>query len=140
MVQKSKVYGYARFATQAQLSDQKVVTKLDMPAPAPQKLLRVCAYARVSSPKETMLHSLSAQVSYYNSYIQKHPGWLFCGVYADEGISGTKENRDEFQRMMEDCRNGKIDLIGQRERRSPADGGLRSLGDDGAGGIAKTVG
>ena len=44
MVQKSKVYGYARFATQAQLTDQKVVTKLDMPAPAPQKLLRVCAY------------------------------------------------------------------------------------------------
>ena len=111
MVQKSKVYGYARFATQAQLTDQKVVTKLDMPAPAPQKLLRVCAYARVSSPKETMLHSLSAQVSYYNSYIQKHSGWLFCGVYADEGISGTKENRDEFQRMMEDCRNGKIDII-----------------------------
>lgn len=100
MVQKSKVYGYARFATQAQLTDQKVVTKLDMPAPAPQKLLRVCAYARVSSPKETMLHSLSAQVSYYNSYIQKHSGWLFCGVYADATvIIGLKQNPTNGRRF-----------------------------------------
>ena len=58
-----------------------------------------------------MLHSLSAQVSYYNKYISSHDEWEFVGIYADEGISGTNEDRNEFQRMINDCRLGKIDLI-----------------------------
>ncbi|PRR84512.1 recombinase family protein [Clostridium vincentii] len=72
---------------------------------------RVAAYARVSSGKEAMLHSLSAQVSYYSDLIQKHKGWEYMGVYSDEAITGTKEIRPEFQRLLEDCRNGKIDMI-----------------------------
>lgn len=72
---------------------------------------RVAAYARVSCGKDAMLHSLSAQVSYYSALIQKTPGWEYAGVYADEAISGTKNNRGEFQKMLDDCRNGKIDLI-----------------------------
>ena len=75
------------------------------------KQKRVAAYARVSNGKETMLHSLSAQVSYYSSLIQKTPGWDYAGVYADEAISGTKNTRGEFQRMLADCRAGKIDMI-----------------------------
>ena len=75
------------------------------------KQKRVAAYARVSNGKETMLHSLSAQVSYYSSLIQKTPGWDYVGVYADEAISGTKNTRGEFQRMLADCRAGKIDMI-----------------------------
>jgi hypothetical protein len=51
-----------------------------------------------------MLHSLSAQVSYYSGLIQSHEGWLYVGVYTDEAITGTKEQRDGFQRLMEDCR------------------------------------
>jgi len=72
---------------------------------------RVAAYARVSSGKEAMLHSLSAQVSYYSEYIQKKPGWEYVGVYADEALTGTKDSRAEFQRLLTDCRNGKIDMI-----------------------------
>lgn len=72
---------------------------------------RVAAYARVSNGKDAMLHSLSAQVSYYSALIQKTPGWDYAGVYADEAISGTKNNRAEFQRLMGDCRAGRIDLI-----------------------------
>ncbi len=72
---------------------------------------RVAAYARVSSDKDTALHSLSAQISHYNEYISNHIGWEFAGVYADEGISGTKDTRPEFTRMLEDCRSGKIDLV-----------------------------
>ena len=72
---------------------------------------KVCAYARVSSGKDAMLHSLSAQISYYNDYIQKKPEWEFVGVYADEALTGTKDTRDEFQRMIQDCQEGKIDLI-----------------------------
>jgi DNA invertase Pin-like site-specific DNA recombinase len=58
-----------------------------------------------------MLHSLSAQISYYSSYIQNHSEWFFAGVYAGEAITGTKESRPEFQRMVADCKAGKIDMI-----------------------------
>lgn len=72
---------------------------------------RVAAYARVSSDKDAQLHSLSAQISYYNSYIGSREDWEFAGVYADEALTGTKDNRPEFQRMLADCRNGKIGMI-----------------------------
>lgn len=88
----------------------KTVTKVAYP-PRLQRRKRVAAYARVSSGKDAMLHSLSAQVSYYNDLIQKKDGWEFVGVYSDEAITGTKEDRAGFQQMLEDCRNGKIDMI-----------------------------
>ncbi len=72
---------------------------------------RVAAYARVSSGKDAMLHSLSAQISHYSGLIQKTLGWEYAGVYADEAISGTKNIRSEFQRLLHDCRAGKIDMI-----------------------------
>lgn len=72
---------------------------------------RVAAYARVSSDKDAQLHSLSAQISYYNSYIGSREDWEFAGVYVDEALTGTKDNRPEFQRMLADCRDGKIDMI-----------------------------
>lgn len=75
------------------------------------QLKNVCAYARVSSGKEAMLHSLSAQVSYYQKLIKGHSGWKFCGVYADEALTGTKETREKFQEMLQECKNGNIDLI-----------------------------
>jgi len=72
---------------------------------------RVAAYARVSSAKDAMHHSLSAQVSYYSNYIQSHPGWVYIGVYADEAKTGTKDNRENFQRLLADCRSGKVDMV-----------------------------
>ena len=80
------------------------------PAQAP-RLTRVAAYARVSSGKDAMLHSLSAQISYYNDYIQRRADWSFAGIYADEAKTGTKASRPEFMRMLDDCRAGKIDMI-----------------------------
>ena len=71
----------------------------------------VAAYARVSSGKDAMLHSLSAQVSYYSNLIQRNPEWRYAGVYVDEALTGTKDNRKGFQRMLADCRAGKIDRI-----------------------------
>ncbi len=76
-----------------------------------EKLLRVAAYARVSSGKDAMLHSLSAQVSYYSDLIQNHPGWSYAGVYADEAVTGTKTERENFQRLISDCKAGKIDMV-----------------------------
>lgn len=72
---------------------------------------RVAAYARVSSGKDAMLHSLSAQVSYYSQYIQKNRNWEYVGVYADEALTGTKQERPEFQRLIKDCKAGKLDMI-----------------------------
>ena len=50
---------------------------------AERKLLRVAAYARVSCDKDAMKHSLAAQISYYNEYIQRNPDWVFAGIYAE---------------------------------------------------------
>ena len=75
------------------------------------KLTRVAAYCRVSTGKDTMLHSLSEQISYYSKLIQEHEGWLYSGVYADEAVSGTKNNRENYMRLLQDCRDGKIDLV-----------------------------
>lgn len=58
-----------------------------------------------------MLHSLSAQVSFYSNMVQSHPGWQYMGVYADEAVTGTKDMRAEFQRMISDCRAGRIDMV-----------------------------
>ncbi|NLA86653.1 MAG: recombinase family protein [Clostridiales bacterium] len=80
-------------------------------APQLPKALRVAAYARVSSGKDAMLHSLSAQVDFYSTYIRHHPGWEYVGVYADEAKTGTNDSRESFQRLIADCRIGKIDRV-----------------------------
>ncbi len=89
----------------------KTVERVKFNAPKIPKVLNVAAYARVSSGKDAMLHSLEAQVRYYSEYIQSHHDWHFCGVYADEAMTGTKSNRDNFQLMLQKCRDGEIDLI-----------------------------
>lgn len=75
------------------------------------QILNVAAYARVSSGKDAMLHSLSAQTSYYSELIQSNPMWSYAGVYADEARTGTKDSRAEFQQLISDCRAGYIDMI-----------------------------
>lgn len=89
----------------------KTVERVKFNTPKIPKVLNVAAYARVSSGKDAMLHSLEAQVRYYSEYIQSHHDWHFCGVYADEAMTGTKSNRDNFQIMLQKCREGEIDLI-----------------------------
>ena len=89
----------------------RTVEKVNFPIPKQPKAKRVAAYARVSSGKDEMLHSLSAQISYYSELIQNHPGWLYCGVFSDEAFTGTKDNRTGFQSLISECRAGNIDLI-----------------------------
>ena len=86
--------------------------RIEAAVPAIREKKKVAAYARVSMQSERMLHSLSAQVSYYSGLIQKNPDWEYAGVYADDFISGTNTvKRDEFKRMLADCEAGKIDII-----------------------------
>lgn len=75
------------------------------------KKIRVAAYARVSCEKDTMLHSLAAQIDYYRKYITCNPEWEFVGIYADEAKTGTKDEREHFQTLLADCRAGKIDMV-----------------------------
>ncbi len=76
------------------------------------RILNVAAYCRVSTDDEDQLNSYHTQMAYYTEYIKRNPRWRFAGIYADEGITGTQvKKRDEFLRMIEDCEDGKIDLI-----------------------------
>ncbi|GHU59272.1 hypothetical protein AGMMS49975_26670 [Clostridia bacterium] len=87
------------------------INKIEPRVPALPKRKRVAAYARVSVERDRTVHSLSAQVSYYSELIQKQPNWEYAGVYADLGQTGTNDNRTEWQRMLTDCENGKIDIV-----------------------------
>ncbi len=79
---------------------------------APDKKLRVCAYARVSTETEEQKTSFDTQVKYYAKLIAGKPDWEFAGIYADYGITGTSaDKRPEFLRMVKDCEEGRIDLI-----------------------------
>ncbi len=75
-------------------------------------LTKVAAYCRVSTEQENQQNSYSTQISYYTDYITRNPDWQLVGIYADEGISGTRtKNRTQFNRMIRAARRKKIDLI-----------------------------
>ena len=74
--------------------------------------LRVAAYCRVSSDSSDQLHSYASQIRKYTEEISSHEGWELVDIYADEGLTGTRmDKREDFQRMLSDCRKGKIDKI-----------------------------
>lgn len=80
--------------------------------PGQARKLRVAAYARVSSNSEDQLNSFAAQNAHYTELITSNPDWEFVDVYADKGITGTSaEKREDFQRLLADCRRGRIDRI-----------------------------
>ena len=74
--------------------------------------LRVAAYCRVSTDEEDQMNSLDTQVKYYTGKIAENPNWSMVGIYADEGITGTRtDKREKFLKLMRDCKKGKVDLI-----------------------------
>ena len=97
----------------ATAQDNLARKQIYIPALQPEAvILRVAAYCRVSTDSEDQLNSFVAQQSYYNDYIRKHDNWQLAEIYADEGITGTSAaKRDDFQRMLSDCRKGRIDKI-----------------------------
>ena len=76
-----------------------------------QKQLRVAAYCRVSREGEEQESSIENQITHYKEQIQGNPDYEYAGIYYDHGISGFKEDRPGFQKMMAEARAGKIDLI-----------------------------
>ncbi len=87
------------------------ISKIKASTPIIPAKIPTAAYARVSSGKDAMLHSLSQQVSYYSDYIQRHGNWEYMGVYTDEAYTGTKDTREGLQRLLTDCRTGKVKQI-----------------------------
>lgn len=74
--------------------------------------LKVAAYCRVSTDSDEQATSYEVQIEHYTNYIQSNTEWELAGIYADDGITGTNtKKRDEFNRMIEDCMEGKIDMI-----------------------------
>lgn len=74
--------------------------------------LRVAAYCRVSTDSEEQSSSYDVQIEHYTEFIKKNNEWAFAGIFADDGISGTNtKNRDEFNRMIDECMAGKIDMV-----------------------------
>ena len=74
--------------------------------------LRVAAYCSVSTDTDEQATSYDAQIEHYTEYIEKHPGWELAGIYADDGISGTNtKKREEFNRLIEDCMAGRVDMV-----------------------------
>lgn len=73
---------------------------------------RVAIYVRVSTDDIRQTTSYELQKKYYEEFVTRHPNWTLVKIYADEGISGTSlKKRDEFNKMIADCRAGKIDMI-----------------------------
>lgn len=110
-----------RYVDMTQTANQRVVREYvqrghiqqaDNAIPTTRNKLKVAAYARVSTDEAEQLNSYKTQCDYYTEYIQGKKEWEFVGLYADEGITGTSaKRRKEFQRLIRDAMDGKIDLI-----------------------------
>ena len=74
--------------------------------------LRVAAYCRVSTDTDEQETSYETQVSHYTEYINNHPDWQLAGIFADDGISGTNtKKREQFNKMIDECMAGNIDIV-----------------------------
>ena len=92
------------------MSQSSVVTIA--PSESTDKILRTAAYCRVSSDSQDQFHSFAAQVQYYTKLINENELMELVDIYADEGLTGTKTaNRDDFNRLVSDCKKGKIDRV-----------------------------
>jgi DNA invertase Pin-like site-specific DNA recombinase len=77
-----------------------------------EDVLRVAPYARVSTDSEEQLSSYKSQVMYYEDLVNNRKDWILVDIYADEAITGTQvTKREDFQRMINDCMDGKIDMV-----------------------------
>lgn len=75
-----------------------------------EKTTRVAFYCRVSTNSDDQIHSLATQIKYYTDFLKKHADYVLVDFYVDEGLTGTSlKRRDDMNRLIEDCRKGKID-------------------------------
>ena len=93
-------------------AEERTVRVIKADKSSENSTLRVAAYCRVSTSEEDRLNSFITQMHYYHDFISQSDNMVLVDIYADEGITGTSvEKRNEFKRMLNDCRLGKIDRI-----------------------------
>ena len=105
------------------LEQKKVIVIEATQRPDTQKF-RVAAYCRVSSDSSDQMNSFAAQLNYYTTLISGKDSWIMTDIYADAGITGTSaQKRPDFQRLLSDCRKGRIDkILEQSAQRSSVTG------------------
>ena len=87
------------------------ITEITPKIPQKAENIRLAPYCRVSSDSADQVHSFATQIRYYSEYEKKNPQYQIVDIYADEGITGTEmEKRDEFNRLLRDCKRGKISM------------------------------
>ncbi|WAH38232.1 recombinase family protein [Alicyclobacillus dauci] len=73
--------------------------------------MRTAIYTRVSSDIQVEEgFSLDAQLHRLRAYCESQ-GWTIADVYTDEGISAKNTHRPQLQRMLDDIRERKIDVV-----------------------------
>lgn len=73
--------------------------------------MKIAAYARVSTEKESQVESFEKQIEFFNEFTKKNNYELYK-LYADEGISGKQiKHRKQFQQMMQDAKAKKFDKV-----------------------------
>lgn len=82
-----------------------------IPANPPKREKRVGIYCRVSTNSMEQLQSLTAQVSHLTRLTATVPQWLLSDVYMDIATSKTGSSRKEFNRMLEDCKSHKLEIV-----------------------------
>ena len=87
---------------------KKIITLPPQPKP---KISRVGIYCRVSSNSMEQLKSLTAQISALTRFVAANPNWILADVYIDVASAKTGSSRDEFNRMLESCKSGALDIV-----------------------------
>ena len=96
---------------------EKTITRIDLTKSetantTKKPKVRVAAYARVSTERDTQENSLQSQKDFFVRYIRSNSEWRFAGLYIDDGVSGVSyHNREGFKNMVQDALDGKIDRI-----------------------------
>lgn len=104
-LQQNRINGTSALAREVIVIDPTVQEKVE-------HKLQVAAYARVSSDSVDQLNSFAAQIKHYTEIFNSHEEWGIVDIYTDESITGTRaDTRPDFQRMLKDCRKGKINRI-----------------------------
>ena len=71
--------------------------------------LRAVIYARYSSSSQRE-ESIEGQIRDCTAYAERN-GYMVIGTYADRALSGTTDNRPEFQKMIKDSKRKQFDLV-----------------------------
>ncbi len=85
--------------------------KVTVIQPVPQFTHRVGIYCRVSTKSQEQLNSLATQLSWLTRKVSRTLGWYLVDIYLDMKSGANASSRDEFQRMLQDCRDKKLDII-----------------------------